>query len=119
MKKLLLLASVLLAAVGANAASKLADLGHVIVANDPCWPYDGFNSTEDVKDMGFGVKLPATMVSNYAGCKIIGFRVGWASPENPGELNLFLREGSFNGKEVASQKATVYSNFYNYKDERN
>lgn len=113
MKKLLLLASLLLVAVGVNAKTETKDLGHVIVKNNTAWPYDGYVSGQDETDMGFGVKLPASMVGNYAGCKIIGFRVGWGNPNIPGEISLFLREDGFNAPDVASQKATIYNSMAN------
>lgn len=119
MKKLLLLASLLLVAAGANAKTQTKDLGHVSVSGDTAWPYDGYVAAQDETDMGFGVKLPASMVSNYAGCKIVGFRVGWGNPDLNGELNMFLRENSFNAPDVVSQKATVYNNsqtWYNWNE---
>ncbi|MBD5187537.1 MAG: Omp28-related outer membrane protein [Bacteroidales bacterium] len=108
MKKFLLLASLLFAAFGAKAETK--DLGHVIVSQNQAWQYDGYTAGIDETDMGFGVKLPKTMISNFAGCKIIGFRIGWGAPQFPGELNVFLREGSFNAPDLTTQQATVYSN---------
>ncbi|MDE7335484.1 MAG: hypothetical protein K2N10_04140, partial [Muribaculaceae bacterium] len=99
----------MLVAIGADAKTELKDLGHVIVKNNVAWPYDGYVAGQNETDMGFGVKLPASMVSNYSGCKIIGFRVGWGNPDIPGEISLFLREDGFNGPDVASKKATVYN----------
>lgn len=108
MKKLLLLASLLLASVGANAV-ETKDLGYVSVGKNQAWFNDGYKSGQDETEMGVGVKLPAAMVSNYVGCKVIGFRIGWGNADMPGELNIFLREGHFNAPDVVTQKATVYN----------
>lgn len=116
MKKLFLLASLLLAAVGANAV-ETKDLGYV-TTKESAYAYDGYTLGQDETDMGVGVKLPATMVSNYVGCKIIGFRAGWGNTKIPGEIDLFLREGNFNAPDVARKKATI-RNFSNFSWDKN
>lgn len=101
-----LLALVVAAGSALTCGAVTRDLGYVTVSDNPVYEYDGYCTAQD-EPLSVGIKFPAQMLSNFAGAKIKGFRMGWSCSTQKGDIDLFIREGSFNGENKASKHATV------------
>lgn len=105
MKKLLL--SALMAATIATASATLTDVGY---CNDTYfYPYSGLTIDHNA-NIGVAVKIPADMIANYAGGKIIGLKIAAGSDASNHPVTAFLRKGTLDSENLTSTNEYISYN---------
>lgn len=102
MKKLLL--SAILGAAASTLSATIVNVGYVL--DTDIYPADGINVPESC-DAGYAVRIPASMLSDYAGASVIGINVLVGDGAQDHEVNAFMRLGSLNGENTCSGKGPV------------
>lgn len=102
MKKLLL--SAILGAAASTLSATIVNVGYVL--DTDIYPADGINVSESC-DAGYAVRIPASMLSDYAGASVIGINVLVGDGAQDHEVNAFMRLGSLNGENTCSGKGPV------------
>lgn len=81
-------------------------IGHCNIY-DQIWPYDGISLSYDAR-VGIGAALTRDMYEKYIGNGIItAMYVGWDDEASTAEYECFVRDGSFNGENLATGSGTV------------
>jgi hypothetical protein len=91
--------------LSASAAESTRDIGYVDASEDIYYA-TGWSFDKEYR-VGVGIKIPASMISSYAGSQIVAIKTAWGSKNSSTDAEFFVREGSFNSENVASGSGTL------------